>query len=115
SEFYKLKYNGYDFSALQLTGNMDEGTGHINLAYKDHNLDLDVLSTIEIDSVSKKMAVDFNLHGANLKTLGLTNRALKAQLSMTARTDLQNGNIDLKSRIDEGTVVYDERSEERRV
>src|SRR5699024_10057432 len=108
SEFSKLKYNGYDFSALQLSGKLDEGAGDINLAYKDQNLDLDVLSTIEVDSVSKKMAVDFNLHGANLKTLGLTNRALKTQLLMTARTDLQNGNIDLKSRVDEGTVVYDE-------
>src|SRR5699024_7668252 len=94
SEFSKLKYNGYDFSALQLSGKLDEGAGDINLAYKDKNLVLDILSSIEVDFVSKKMAVDFNLHGANLKTLGLTNRSLTTQLLMTAGTDLQNGNID---------------------
>src|SRR5699024_790786 len=108
SDFSKLQVNDYDFSALQLTGNMDHGTGHINLAYEDPNLDLDILSTVEIDSASKTMGVDFNLHGADLKTLGLTNRELKARMLMTASTDLQNGNIDLKSQVSEGTVVYNE-------
>src|SRR5699024_4484779 len=108
SDFSKLQVNDYDFSALQLTGNMDHGTGHINLAYEDPNLDLDILSTVEIDSASKTMGVDFNLHGADLKTLGLTNRELKARMLMTASTDLQNGNIVLKSQVSEGTVVYNE-------
>lgn len=108
SEFSKLKYNGYDLSALQFSGNMVDGTAHINLAYKDQNLDLDLLSTVKIDSVSQNIAVDFNLNGADLKTLGLTNRALKARLLMTANVHLENGNIDLKSQIEEGTVVYDE-------
>src|SRR5699024_7447744 len=55
----KLKINNYDYSALQLKGEMENGTGRIKLAFKDHNLDMDVLSTLEIDSAVQKVAIDF--------------------------------------------------------
>src|SRR5699024_9986058 len=108
SDFSKLEFNGNDFSALQLSGNLDNGTGDLILAYKDQNLDLDLLSTFEGDTTSQNIAVEFDLGGADLRALGITNRELKAGLLMTANIDLQNGNIDLKSQIEEGTVVYDE-------
>src|SRR5699024_5020227 len=64
SDFSKLEFNGNDFSALQLSGNLDNGTGDLMLAYKDQNLDLDHLSTFEGDTTSQDTPVKFDLGGA---------------------------------------------------
>src|SRR5699024_6055558 len=80
----------------------------IELAYKDQNLDLNLFSTVEVDTTSQHIAIKLDLNGADLKALGLLSRDIKTALLMTANVDLENGNIEMKSQIEEGTVVYDQ-------
>src|SRR5690606_12257216 len=38
SDFTTLEFSNYDFSNLSLTGDMKNGNGHVDLRYKDENL-----------------------------------------------------------------------------
>src|SRR5690606_27979498 len=40
ADFDRLKYNGYDFSALELSGKITNGSGAVDLRFKDENLDM---------------------------------------------------------------------------
>ncbi len=108
SEFSKMEFNGYDFSALKLDGNLIDGKGNVTLKYKDENLDLMVDSKIELDSVSLKIAIDFNLEGADLYALGLTKKQIKAKLRMNASFKGNAKEFDFVSHFSEGVAIYDE-------
>lgn len=108
SQFSKLEYNGYDFSALELNGKIDHGKGGVTVCYRDKNLDLNVDSKIELDSISPQIDLDFKLEGADLYTLGLTEKQIRAKLMMKASF---KGNMDqftFESHFSEGVAVYDE-------
>lgn len=106
SDFSKLEYNGYDFSALSLTGGLQAGEGDINLNYEDYNLDLDVGSHIQLDSLNTKLALDFNLNGADFKKLGLTAKDLKTKLFMTADFEGNADDFKIQSQISKAQARF---------
>lgn len=108
SNFSKLEFNGYDFSALQLDGALNAGNGAVTIKYNDNNLDLLVDSKIELDSISPKIAIDFRLEGADLYALGLTEKEIKAKLMMNANFEGNTDQFDFKMLVSEGVAVYDE-------
>ncbi len=110
SKFSKLEFNAYDFSALQLDGELNNGKGNVTLKYKDENLDLLVDSKIQLDSVSPKIGVDFKLEGADLYALGLTEKQIKAKLMMIANFKGNAKEFDFDSHFSEGFAIYDESS-----
>ena len=107
SEFSKLEFNGYDFSALHLDGQLDNGKGDVTLNYKDDNLNLDIDSKIQLDSVSPKIDLVFNLDGADLQALGLTEKDIKAKLMMIAHFKGNTEEFDFDSHFSEGVIVYE--------
>ncbi|MDD4148859.1 MAG: translocation/assembly module TamB domain-containing protein [Bacteroidales bacterium] len=110
SDFSKLEFNGYDFSALKLDGELNEGKGFITLKYQDENLDLIVDSRIQLDSISPKISANINLNGADLYALGLTEKQIKTQLIINANFKGNAEIFDFDSHFSEGVAIYDEKT-----
>lgn len=108
SQFSKLEFNGYDFSALELNGKLADGKGDVTVCYKDKNLDLNIDSKLQLDSVSPKITLDFKLEGADLYALGLTEKQIRAKLMMKANFKGNADQFTLESHFSEGVAVYDE-------
>lgn len=108
SDFSKLEFSNYDFSALKLDGELNAGVGDVTIKYNDKNLDLLVDSKIELDSVSPKIAVVFNMEGADLYALGLTEKEIRAKLMFNAAFEGNADKFDLSMHVSEGVAVYDQ-------
>ncbi len=108
ANFSELGYKGYDFSALQFQGEMEHGEGNLKLTYDDYNLKMKMLSDFELDSNTRRVNLDFNLKGADLKALGLTQQELKAALQLSAKLVLTKDKMNLQTQIAEGTLIYKE-------
>ncbi|RFC53900.1 translocation/assembly module TamB domain-containing protein [Brumimicrobium aurantiacum] len=107
STFSKLELSGYDFSALELDGNLNSGKGTVNINYLDDNLDLAIDSKIELDSISPEVALDLNLNGADLMALGVTNKDIKAKLMMQANFKGNAERFKFDTQLTEGVAVYE--------
>ena len=108
SNFSKMELRGYDFSALQLDGKLNNGKGNVTVKYKDQNLDLLVDSKIQLDSISPKVAVNFNMEGADLFALGLTEEQIKAKLKMNANFEGNANQFEFDSHLFDGIAVQGE-------
>ena len=85
---------------------MNNGKGDVTVNYKDNNLNLNIDSKIQLDSVSPEIAIDFNLKGADLKALGLTEKDITAKLKMKSNFKGNADKLDFESHFSEGVVVY---------
>ncbi len=110
SDFSRLEFSGYDFSALQLNGKLNAGKGNVILQYKDKNLDLLVDSKIKLDSVAPAIDVNFQLEGADLYALGLTEKQIRAKLMMNASFKGNADRFEFESHFTEGVAVHDEQN-----
>lgn len=108
SDFSKMEFNGYDFSALELDGELKKGKGNVNLKYQDRNLDLLVDSRIELDSTAPKINVDIKMEGADLYALGFSEKEIRAKLMMNASFEGNKDIFNVETHITEGVAVYDE-------
>ncbi|RMB63937.1 translocation/assembly module TamB [Dokdonia sinensis] len=106
SQFEKLEYAGYDFSALKLRGNIKNGKGDIDLDFKDENLDLVMNTKVKLDSVNPAFDVDLNLKGADLEKLGITQENIKAKFKLDATFIGNAERFNVESHITEGLAVY---------
>src|SRR5690625_5531834 len=66
--------NEYPIDDLNFVANIKDGEGNLKSIYKDKNLDLELDSYVEFDSISPKANIHLNLIGANLNNLGLSDR-----------------------------------------
>ncbi|MBD8487567.1 translocation/assembly module TamB domain-containing protein [Echinicola sp. CAU 1574] len=110
SDFKQLEYNSYDFSGLKLEGELNHGVGNVKLAFTDENLDMDLGLDLELDSINSHYSANLDLRGANLRALGLTEKDIRARLKLIAEFKGNPESFDATTKIDEGLVVYDERS-----
>ncbi len=110
THFSKLEFSSYDYSALKLNGELNAGDGEVHLTHQDENLDLWIVSKVNLDTVTTKMDVNIQMEGADLYELGLTDKQIKAKLMMNTRF---KGNVDrfsVETNITEGVAVYEEKN-----
>ncbi|PWH87207.1 translocation/assembly module TamB domain-containing protein [Brumimicrobium oceani] len=107
SNFSQLEFSGYDFSELELDGQLKNGKGDVNICYQDENLDLKIDSKIELDSVQPKIDLDLKLEGADLYALGLTEKKIRAKVLMMANFEGNADEFKFETKITEGVAVYD--------
>ncbi|HTO36899.1 MAG TPA: translocation/assembly module TamB domain-containing protein [Brumimicrobium sp.] len=106
STFSKMEFNNYDFSALQLDGELNDGKGDVTLTYKDKNLDLNIDSKIQLYSVSPKIFVDIQMEGADLYALGLTEKEIRTKLMMNASFKGNSDLFEVETHVTEGVAIY---------
>ncbi len=101
-----LNYNDYEFTNLNLEGELEEGKGYANLDYKDDNLNLKLESFIELDSVAPKIAGQLDLIGADLQALGYAKRPINAALKLNGTFEGNASAYDVTANITDGITVY---------
>lgn len=107
SDFNQLQFRGYDFSNLQLEGDITNGKGDINLNFKDANLNVKANTQVDLDSIVSEIKIDLNLIGADLYALGITKEPIKTGVNMKAEFVGNAANFSLNALFSEGIAVYD--------
>ena len=74
AEVQNFSYNNYDFKNLTLNGDVKNGTGNLTSNYKDDNLNFELESSIDLDTINTVLSADVNIIGADLGALGVIQR-----------------------------------------
>ncbi|MEX2593238.1 MAG: translocation/assembly module TamB domain-containing protein [Anditalea sp.] len=109
SNFKKLEINNADYSGLSLEGEMKNGEGEVDLSLQGEDLDVDLHALANLDSISPKYQLIMDLHGADLFSLGVTSREIRASLKLDATFEGNPEEFDVTTIISDGMVVYDRR------
>ena len=107
SDFSQLNFQDYDFSNLELRGQLINGKGNIDLNFKDENLNFTTNTAVELDSIASKIGLDLNLIGADLYALGITDEKIKTGLQLKADFTGNASDYNLNAYINNGIAVYD--------
>lgn len=110
ASFSTLKYDGYDFSALTLDGDIKNGDGTIDLGFKDRNLDMLLNTRVSIDSVSPKINTLLTVNGADLYELGLMDESIRTAFILVADFEGNATDLKLSTSIRDGVAVYQRES-----
>ncbi|SEA28597.1 translocation/assembly module TamB domain-containing protein [Psychroflexus halocasei] len=110
SDFTKLTYADYDFSNLELKGDIKNGVGDVKLDFKDKNLNLKFHSEIILDSLNPEIKADLNLKGADLYALGLTEKKIRSKVDVKANFKGSANKFRLDTDITNGTIVYNDQA-----
>ncbi|MHA7942796.1 translocation/assembly module TamB domain-containing protein [Formosa sp. 3Alg 14/1] len=102
---FRLK--NYDIVNLPITGNIENGKGQIESAYKDRNINIDLKTEVVLDSISPEITADLNIIGIDLQALGAMQKDIRAGLKLHAEFKGNAEEFDLKSNINNGTIVFD--------
>lgn len=108
SKIDSLRFDNYSFSGLHIKGDLEEGKGDMTSNYSDDNLKFDFTTNIQLDSISPKIDLVFDLKGIRTQAFGLTSKDLRAQILTKIQFE---GNVDkfqLDAQLKDGLVVYDD-------
>jgi hypothetical protein len=105
-----FKFNNYDIKDLKLVGDIKDGAGKIISKYKDYNINLELYSTVVLDSLAPEVNVELDIIGADLQALGLMKRDVKTGMKIYADFKGNTTNYDIAAIVDEGVVVYDNKT-----
>lgn len=107
SDFTDLKYQGYDFSKLDLNGEIKNGEGDINLKFKDDNLNMQMHAHLVLDSISPQIDMALNVIGADLSSLGITQNDIKVKFLLESKFKGNAQDFSLASQLKDALVVYE--------
>ncbi|CAM4147397.1 translocation/assembly module TamB domain-containing protein [Zobellia nedashkovskayae] len=107
TDFTQLILSNYDFSALKLKGDIENGKGVIDLSFKDDNLNFLAKSNVVLDSLSSRLDLDLNVIGADLYALGVTKEGVKVGLQLNAQYSGNAEAYQIDAQIKNGVAVYD--------
>ncbi len=110
TSFSKLKYNGYDFSAITLGGNIKNGEGIIDLDFKDRNLDMLLNAKVSLDTASPKVNTLLTVKGADLYELGLMDESIRTAFILAADFEGDATEMKLSTSVRDGLAVYQRES-----
>src|SRR5690606_21400036 len=79
-------------------------------AYKDKNVDLDLLAEVELDSVSPRVSAHLDVKGVNLQSLGVMSRDVRTGLKLDVDFEGAKGGFDIISTIGDGVVIQDDKT-----
>ena len=103
-------YNGYEFRDIDITGELENGKGPVNLIYQDNNLDMEAQMMVALDSVSPRFEFDVYMDGANLEALGITQRSIKTGFTLEGWYEGNSTEYELEAEIIDGVAVYNNKT-----
>ncbi len=105
TDFSKLPYNNYDFSALKINAELANGKGAITANYKDKNLDFDWNNSVELDSINSNVNSKIEVKGANLMALGFSKEDIRAKFNVESEIDIRDIEIIFKGKFTDALAV----------
>lgn len=109
SEFDQLNLYGYDYDGLRLDADISNGIGHVEVSFKDENLDFGLIGDMELDSINTIVNLDLDIRGADLNALNLSGQELKARIHYKMNWEGNLNNFELITKLEEGTLVLEDR------
>ncbi|MCH7409273.1 translocation/assembly module TamB [Belliella sp. DSM 111904] len=110
SNFERLRLNGNDYSGLELSGELVDGNGDIKMGLDSEDLKFELLTKLALDTVNYNVDLKLDLQGADLYALGFTPQDTRAKLLFEAQFDGNEKAFDLKTRMSDALVVFDQRT-----
>ncbi|MDN3605127.1 translocation/assembly module TamB domain-containing protein [Belliella kenyensis] len=110
SNFERLKLNGNDYSGLELSGELVDGNGDVKMALDADDLKFELLTKLALDTVNYDIELKLDLQGADLFALGFTPQDTRAKLLFEAHFEGNEKSFDLKTRMTDALVVFDQRT-----
>ncbi|MFT5627846.1 MAG: translocation and assembly module TamB [Glaciecola sp.] len=106
----KFQLNDYAINDLNLNGDIKNGEGKIRSTYKDKNLNINLDALVVLDSITPEATLELDVIGADLQSLGLTERNVKTAMNIYADFKGNNESYDVSAIIDKGIFVYNNRT-----
>ena len=104
-----IRWNTYTFSGLNIEGALKRGKGDVKFDYSDENLQMEFVSELELDSVSSKVDIIFDLEGIRTQKLGLTDKDLRAKVLANLQFEGNSTQFEFVAQLKDGLVVYDQK------
>jgi len=105
-----FSYNEYEIKNLPVNGRFRNGQGWVTSKYKDDNINLDLNSQIQLDSVATEANLQLEIAGVDLRAFGITSQNVKAAGTISAFFKGNADNYEVRSTIADGIAVFDEQS-----
>ena len=103
-----LGFNGYNFSAIEGRGNINQGHYYAEVASQDENLEFDLFADINLDLPRPEGAFSLSLERANLNALGINRRDSVSVLSANIGVELQGTGVnDVDGYLSVADIVYE--------
>ncbi|MFT6947931.1 MAG: translocation and assembly module TamB [Vicingaceae bacterium] len=109
SNIEHLQLLDYDYSGLQLEGELKNGEGKINASFKDHNLNSTLNAQFTLDSINPVFDLNLNVIGAELNALGVTEKQLKTAFQLTAHFRGNENAFLFHSDLNNDVVVFNQK------
>ncbi|MCM4156856.1 translocation/assembly module TamB domain-containing protein [Gramella sp. AN32] len=110
TQITQFSYNNYVFEDIYLTGNIENGTGPLELIYQDPNLDMELQAKVALDSVSSRIDYTLYLDGADLGAIGLAQKSIKTGFVMEGWFQGNAEAYELNTEIIDGVAVYNNKT-----
>ncbi|WP_029036108.1 translocation/assembly module TamB domain-containing protein [Salinimicrobium xinjiangense] len=101
-----FEYNNYKFNDIGLYAEMEDGEGFANIDYKDQNLNMELESFVQLDSIAPEIALNLNIIGADLQALGLSINPVNAAMEIKGNFKGNAESYDATATVNEGVFVY---------
>ena len=106
SQISSFSYNGYEFRNIDITGELENGKGPVNLIYEDENLNMEAQTQITLDTVAPRFDFSLYMDGADLEALGITQRNIKTGFEVQGWFKGNSSKYELEAEIIDGVAVY---------
>lgn len=106
----RFSFNDYAIEDLRILGQLDKGKGNITTAYKDENIDIDLNTSIVLDSIASHIIADLDMRGINLKALGVTDSDTRGAFKLHADFKGNAESFVFSSNISDGIVRQDDQT-----
>jgi len=103
-------YNGYEFRDIDITGELENGKGPVNLTYQDTNLDMEAQLGVSLDSVSPRFDFNVYMDGVDLEAIGVTQRNIKTGFELEGWFEGNATDFELQAEIIDGVAVYNNKT-----
>lgn len=106
TQISSFTYNSYEFRNIDLKAELKDGEGPLSLNYKDPNLNFRSETQIKLDSVSPRFDINLVLEGANLESLGITQKEIKTGFTLNGWFQGNSSEYEMEAEIIDGVAVY---------
>lgn len=107
STFSQLGLYGHNYSGLNFGGKLVNGKGDLTMALTEKDLDFDLITQIELDSIHSIIDLNLNLRGADFYALGFTEKPTRSKLIFNANFEGDLEEFDIQTELKEGMLVFD--------
>ena len=103
----QFQYFGYNYTAIDVSGNIKNGSGEITANVHDPNLNMKAVATLVLESESNDVTFSSNIIGADLQKLGLTKNTIKVAANIDGNYSGIPSNFNVKANINDGIAIAD--------